>query len=348
MKRRRRTLYLDVLRVLATFFVMLLHISAKNWSAADVTSLEWGVMNVGDSLSRWGVPVFTMISGALFLDRKVSIRVLFQKNIRKIAVVFVCWSALYAGYGFSRHRDMGRFVEDFLRGHYHMWYLYMIIGLYMIVPFLRRIARHEALVWYFLILGFVFAILVPQILSAISIFHAGASDLLRDVIEKYHMYFVLGYPFYFILGSVLHRHSFSAAQVRAVIPAGILGFASTICLSSAVSMYRGRPEKMFYNNFTVNVLLEALFVFVVVKQCLAGRRPEGIPGNLITKLSELSLGAFLVHAFLIETLDDRFHINTTTGNPVLTLPLLWLGVAAASFLISWILHQIPLVKKWLV
>lgn len=59
----------DYLRVLATFAVILLHVAASKWNYADVNGLEWQTYNFYDSIVRWAVPFFVMISGSLFLPR---------------------------------------------------------------------------------------------------------------------------------------------------------------------------------------------------------------------------------------------------------------------------------------
>lgn len=64
-----RTVYFDYLRVFAIFAVIILHISASNWHTTDVNGFEWQVFNFFDSITRWCVPIFIMISGSLFLNR---------------------------------------------------------------------------------------------------------------------------------------------------------------------------------------------------------------------------------------------------------------------------------------
>lgn len=68
-----RIMYLDYLRVFATFGVVILHVSAQNWYVADINSFEWLVFHFFDSVVRWGVPVFVMISGTLFLNKETSV-----------------------------------------------------------------------------------------------------------------------------------------------------------------------------------------------------------------------------------------------------------------------------------
>ena len=72
-----RKTYCDYLRLIATFAVVVLHVAAFNWENTDVNGIEWQTFNFYNSIVRWGVPIFVMISGSLFLNREMSIR----KNI---------------------------------------------------------------------------------------------------------------------------------------------------------------------------------------------------------------------------------------------------------------------------
>lgn len=61
----QRIAYFDVLRILATFAVIVLHLSAQHWADTDVHTRAWQAFNLYDSAVRWAVPVFVMISGSL-------------------------------------------------------------------------------------------------------------------------------------------------------------------------------------------------------------------------------------------------------------------------------------------
>ena len=76
----QRIAYFDVLRILATFAVIVLHLSAQHWADTDVYSRAWQAFNLYDSAVRWAVPVFVMISGALFLSGSQSIGHILKKE----------------------------------------------------------------------------------------------------------------------------------------------------------------------------------------------------------------------------------------------------------------------------
>lgn len=94
---------------------MVIHVAADNWNAADVRSFEWQVFNFYDSLVRFGVPVFVMISGALFLkpDKDIPVKKLYSKYIFRIVIAFVFWSFIYAARGYMKTGDMIDAVDRF-------------------------------------------------------------------------------------------------------------------------------------------------------------------------------------------------------------------------------------------
>ena len=136
-----RQWHLDLLRILAIFTIVLIHVSPQGYLKVDVHSGEWTVMNLITCLSCWNVPVFYMISGALFLGKKRNqpIRELYGKSILRIVTCFVFWSAFYgAFYCFMTGKGKWTFLNQFLRGHYHMWFMFVILGLYWVTPLIRQ------------------------------------------------------------------------------------------------------------------------------------------------------------------------------------------------------------------
>ena len=87
----RRLIYADLLRVIATFAIVILHVSGSNWHNVPVSGFEWKVFNFYDSMARFSVPVFVMISGMFLLDNKKSLTLkkLYSKNILRIVTSFI-------------------------------------------------------------------------------------------------------------------------------------------------------------------------------------------------------------------------------------------------------------------
>ena len=154
---RTRIFYIDFLRIISTFGIIILHVSALKWNTTPVTSFNWQIMNLYDSLVRWTVPVFIMISGMLHLqignyhdDFSKEKHIMYKKIFRVICAV-IFWTIVYHAafpvmsyvIGKNSSIDVHIFLSIpnkiiFQPGLYHLWYLYICIGLYLITPLLNR------------------------------------------------------------------------------------------------------------------------------------------------------------------------------------------------------------------
>ena len=118
----------------------MLHVSAA-YVFKGVESRDFWVGNLFDSASRAGVPLFVMISGALMLDENyVFAKEKWFRHILKLLCFFLFWSVAYAVlYPFIKHEEINLLnaVRSILKGHYHLWFIPMIIGLYLMIPLLR-------------------------------------------------------------------------------------------------------------------------------------------------------------------------------------------------------------------
>ncbi len=348
--KKQRVLCFDILRILAIFFVMVLHVSSGNWYVTDVNSFQWQMMNFYDSISRWGVPVLVMISGALFLSRDTAIKKLYTKYILRIVSAFIVWSFVYSfifNFVFSRN-GISVFLTSFIRGHYHLWFLFMIVGLYMITPFLKKIVADQVLTKYFVVLAIVFAIMIPEALSIIKALFTGYSSWAESVVNQAHMKFVLGFSVYYILGYYLSRVTLSRKAKICIYGLGVIGFASTVLFSTMISKRLNEANAVFYESFSVNVFCEAVCVFVFVRSATEKMRLSDRSVRIITALSKYSFGAYLIHALIITLLSRLFGLDSLAFNTALSIPLISVMVFTASFAISALLNRIPIVRKYLV
>ena len=330
--------------------VVFTHVAAQNWYTMDIHSFEWNVHNFFDALSRFGVPIFVMISGALFLSREQQIEKLFKKNILKIVIIFFFWSLVYDFYQLFAQKTVatpGDFIVNLVRGPYHLWFLFMIVGLYIIVPFLRKIVVDKKLMKYFLILSLVFAFIVPKLVELLAIKFPQVADTLNYVIDSMKLNFVLGYSGYFVLGYALHTSKISKKSEYIIYILGVLGAIFTIVATMFLSRYQGTANALFYNNLTVNVLAMSVAVFVFFKQHL-NKKMSSKMEKKITFLSECCLGMYLVHLLVMFILENVVHFSTANFNPVFSIPVVGIVVTVISFVVAVILKKIPFLNRWIV
>lgn len=343
-----RVIYFDVLRITAIFFVVAVHLSAQHWSDVDVSSRAWFAFNLYCTAGKWSVPVFVMISGALFLGRDLDIQSILKKYLLRIAIAFAFWSAAYALfvralYGITWDEVLFRFFT----GHYHMWFLFMIAGLYLLVPLLRPIVQNEKLLRYFLLLAFIFTFLLPQAAFFCSFALPQVSEVIRTVAMYSYCFFPLGFTVYFIGGYYLSRRDLSRREEIVLYCVGTASLLFSIAAPVVLSRAQGAPSDAFYNYNSLNVLLTSVPIFVFARQHLnfpkLGEQALGVLG----RLSKYSFGVYLVHPMVIELL-GRFGIDTFSCNAFFSVPLLAVIVFASSMALSALLHQIPVVKKYFV
>ena len=135
MNSTKRVLAFDYLRILACFGVILLHASAKFLYILPVTSGKWLIANAVNIATRISVPLFVMISGALFLDpsKKLSTKELWLKHIIRMAIIYLIWMTAYALSHFIQISPSERNIKDLLKsilsGRYHLWFLPMLMGI---------------------------------------------------------------------------------------------------------------------------------------------------------------------------------------------------------------------------
>ena len=346
MSKENRIVYFDYLRFFAIIAVMLLHISGASWNNIDVKSFAWQIFNIFDGIARWGVPIFVMISGALFLNRDISTKQIYKKYILRLLIAYVVWSIVYAIF------QDGTIIERFvyvIKGHYHMWFILMIIGIYMCIPFIKPITQNNNIIKYFLLLSFIFAFAIPEIITLTgdfgNIFLIKAVNTINENVVNMNLHIVLGYISYFILGYYLNNKKINKKQRIIIYILGLLGFAFTVGMDSLVALKTQKYCDNYYGAFTVNVLFESIAVFTWFKY---SKFNNNTINKIIKRLSKCSFGAYLIHALVIEQLNIHFGLNTLLFNPIISVISIGIIAFIISFGLSSILNRIPVVKKYIV
>ena len=313
---------------------------------------------------RWGVPVFVMISGALFLDpaRSISIRKLYSKNILHLAGVLLFWSVCYAWSGFINYppATVQSLFENIVLGRIHLWFVYMLLGLYVVVPLLRPICRDKKLLRYFWAVSLIFSFLIPTIVQVLtgldllmpnSLFSLGLQWLNRLLAENIRFHFTLEYVSYFVLGYFVYANSPQALVRKIIYVLGILGVVFAILFARTVSRGIAAPFDLNTQaNMTLYVLFEALAVFVFVKAHI-----YQLPAKCLACFRHLStcvFGIYLIHIGIQNELSQYLRQLLAQVAPwgigVVFLVIVW-GILI--FLLSWIatevIRKIPWINKYI-
>lgn len=337
---RKRVFYMDLLRAIACLSVVMIHVSAE-FVVRGTKGPDFVIGNLLDSLSRAGVPLFVMISGALMLDEKYEFtRKKWLGHIGKMTAFFFFWSSVY----FVLYNDWGlvargkklrvmSVLSQILSGHYHLWFVPMILGIYLIVPLLRAWVKEKNVrqVEYFLALSTVVSFIIPQ-LDGMKILVGGTFW------ENMNLQYTAGYTMYFVLGWYLNR---GVKHGKLVAGLGILAFAMTFA-GTHLAAVRLNLKYPFYENNTVNVLLYSAAIFVLCRERYAqGKEPCRLLRGAAGWIGKYSLGIYAVHVYMI----TRFMGLFDGMHAAAAILLMFALTFVVSMLISMILKMVPLLKK---
>jgi surface polysaccharide O-acyltransferase-like enzyme len=335
--------WISNLRLIALYAVIILHCTSPllmQYGKAPLS--DWLAADFLNALVRFAVPVFVMITGALLLHREYEIGSFLKKRLSRVVMPFLFWSLVYVWYSWYNEEisfgsDVWANIKQVLHllkygSSYHLWYVYMLIGLYFFIPVIGKFVRNatESEVLYFLIVWFaVMTITQPYLMR-----YNPAVD----------MHYFAGYAGYLVLGHYLAFKDFNIKHLRLWM---ILLFVFSIALIAIgtwlIISYPKWPGTMFYEPVNPAVLMLSASIFIVFKLTV----PKVSP--IITRIRDFAekynYGIYLGHAVVLYFLDDLFGISYKLCTPIVSIPLTALICFTITLLLVWVINKLPF-GKW--
>lgn len=347
MKKREKAY--DLLRILAAFSVVVLHCSAQFWYVLPVGSREWMIANFYDGCFRFGVPIFVMISGALFLGRTINLKRLYFHNILRIAVIFLVWSVFYVLISLfavpGRDMDTTRIVKAILEGSYHEWFLKMLICIYMTLPLLNTWVKNASRrdLDYFL-LCFLGARIVPFTLGA---FYRGYFyEYLQDLFANSEIGIFAGYTGYFVLGYYIVRFGFPEKIKKFLYWGMVPMLLAGVATDSYLAIQRGEPQGLLYDSFGVSTFFVSAALFTLFVEKYRNEEKGTGTNRLLSEMADSTLGIYMLHLAMMNFL-RRKGFTVMTFDIMIGIPLLSVLLFVSCGVISFILRKIPFVGRYL-
>lgn len=298
----QRIYYLDVLRVLAIIAVVAIHsIGLTHGDTSDMHA--WWVGHTIVTFSYFCVPILVMISGAMLLSpgKQMPLPKFYRKRLPKIVIPLAAWSFLYYlrdilvyDYNFWFPTYVKRMATVSLEGH--LWFLYMIVGLYLMTPFIRAMLSEDErnnnlrMATSFLV---VFAVYNAVLFFLEVFYQLPPFAFLSEAVFSL-------YIFYFVLGHVLHRVEIPRALGLMLSPA-VFFIAAIITFYGhyryAVVLNSQRP--FFFGHGTPFIMLMGVSMFIFFKSL---RYKDGWFMRLVIQLSTVSYGIYLCHVLVLNVL----------------------------------------------
>ena len=339
---QRRQAFLDVLRVLATMAVVLMHAVS-------------GVLNGGYDFTGWdrrvkafhalvdvcavSVPVFLMISGYLFLDpkREITWKDALFRYCRRIllallvfGIPFSLLEQIMAVKGFSLSM-LPTAVWHTLTGRSwsHLWYLYLILILYALTPALKWfLAKYpNAATWGVMLLILLGSSLIPYCLAFLGVG-------LRWPIPNefiYLFYYLCGYVFVTKKGIYSKRNAVTCFAAFLVLEfmAGALRFEDGY-----------RIDMAYANPLTV---FASILLFAGIRFLWEDKEA----GKAVTFLSPLCFGVYLIHPVFLNFCYKFLHVSIMDFRFFIGVPLFFLIAYVGALIGAWILRKIPVFRKYI-
>lgn len=335
-----RQIELDILRIFAMFAVVIVHTCGMNTQNMSADGSNKSILTLISALMTWEIPAFVMISGRFFLDpeREVSIKRV-RRAIMRMCVAFVVWNLVYQFYyifsGTYSDLNWKGILMQVIQGPYHFWYIYMIIGIYLLIPFLRRIAEKKWLMEYFIVLFIVFGTLTNYgpLLPIVG-------DTIGTISEHISFHFALGYTGYFVAGYYLHRYPLSEKYEIPIYIMGIVLWLGAAGLTVLYATYFDIHDELFVKYLMPNVAIESFAIYTFfIKRVSKWKFKPGLVA-LIEKLSEYSAGIYYIHALILE-LFALAGFSPLVASPLIMVPLLALLAVILSSVMIHMIRKIP-------
>lgn len=326
---KQRLANIDLFKIVCIVAVIIVHVSSSNAfdpKYAYLFNKNFSIINFYNMLTRFCVPGFVMVSGMFLLNKDIDIKRIFKKYIFRSLVLYIIFSTLYAiVYYYEKDANI---ISTFISGYYHLWYLYLLIGLYLVTPILRKIISDKKLTLYFIILCFTFSIIIPFIISLFNL------KKLEIVMNHLNLYIPMGYVVYFVTGYYLSKNKVNNKLFY------ILGIIGTIV--NYILFYKLSYSNELYNRIDLmpGTFFQSIAIFLFFKNLKIRKNA------IISYISSLICGIYLVHVFIIKLIFYYFPY-IVYKNAIVSILFVSIIVFILSLLISVSLKKIPILKRFL-
>lgn len=344
----KKKVWIELLRALCILSVILNHtcMTIINNSTLDKIGMyNYIVLDEIFQIVRFAVPCFVMISGYLLLNRnkELPVKKLMQYTGRMFLVLLI-FGTIYSILEIVISSKSFSVVTVFqgllnmLEGNSwsHMWYVYMLIGLYIITPVLKAFIAGTDIRTFGIILGVLYIgnCAIPMI-----------NNIFGINLENYMILNV--YVMYYLLGAYLNNPDNALVKNKKAVY--FLGIAALLvsCISELLVLLI-RHETASWNHGASNLMtpLYSLAVFMFFMDHFKHTKKA-----VITKaglyIAKYSFAMYLIHPVFINVTYKMLHISPLKFSPLIFCGILvfFIIFAIISYFASWIIKKIPLLNK---
>lgn len=365
-----RLVFIDYIRVVACLMVMMVH-AAENFYVTGLPGLGENMTIVPNEvnrfwlpfwnggLSRTCVPLFIIVSAFLLVPMKTGVTMgqfykrRFLRILPPMFIFMVLYSVLPMLWGeFSWDEAKNLLLGlpfNFPSNAYHLWFMYPLISLYLIIPVVspwleKASARDERI---FLAI-FAISTFIPFLHKLTPLKYVWGECWWNN----YHaLWYCSGYLGYLVMAHYIRFHIDWSTRKRVLVGLACFLAGGGFTFWSHWSMgVPGQPIHLGLLEYawefcTPNVLLASFGLFLLFT-CIRQKKAP----RIITELSKLSFGMYLMHVFFITPI-AQFFVNGDPANPLihigLAIPLSALLCFVVCAAVSKLISLIP-GSKWVI
>ena len=340
-----RLIGLDLLKIVSAFMIAVIHASSGVFNNHELGSLVWKEGLVLNAATRFAVPVFLMISGALLLGRKISL----DKAIRKAIIAgialfvwsfaFILTKKILCNDGNVIHDTLMIFFNKRVSGH--LWYGYLLIWIYLFSPILNIMyeSLSNKMRIYFIILG----LLIPSAVDSVIYYFSLDVQILQN---SFFIYMNLGYISVLFIGRMIYENKEKIPVILGGI-SSVIGLVLTILLTEGISRRLGVSTHTFFSELEIGNVMYA-FGIMLLGCKLSWKGDNTFIKKIIIKVSELAMGIYFSHALVMWLIGDTISFRGITfkiDNSVPECLLFVVIIFVTTIIMIAPLANIPYLKK---
>lgn len=332
----------DILRILACFLVIVNHTNSEVFLGMQ-PSLTWALSLAYFYFSKIAVPIFLMISGALLLRKDYSYKDLLLKKVGRIAAVLVLFSLyiylIEEGNALNLHDFINRIIEAPIITSY--WYFYMLLGAYLILPFLRKIViAMKANDWLYFFIGWaLFSGLLPILVRY---------EVIPTISFWFDVQIMSSFIGYMFMGYYITQHQFSDKAKKIGWLLTILAIITILPISVYSGLYElktwGQMYLMLDNLYYLTTMIMAVLVFFSIYTMTGKVQFKGMFGKALSGIASTTFGIYVVHMIYNTHLTTVRYEILYFNNRLISVVLYEIFLFAFCALAAWCLKKVPLLK----
>lgn len=350
---KQHSVSVDLIRVIAILGALFIHLTYPIYARPDFFGgTTWWLTTVMSAFSRISIPLFIILSGYLLLPKNESWATTQARLVHRLLVPFAFWFAFYLTWEsifFHRANSLIEILTLLYQSNtYHLYFLLILIGLYFLLPILRLIFVQLENQYVKILLGvsFVAGILMYFI----------PYGLIRDQAQFNIFTAWVPYLGYFLFGGFLATKKPQKPRWLGLV--AVSAFITTIAFSAFVVAFRETSTAWIWRSHGVAFVDEYLSPQIIVFAMSFFWLMLAVPTNvrifknqivitLLRQLAKASFGAYLIHVIVLNILDYRFGLalDAYPGSLLHYFLIRSSLCLVLSFGLSWIVIQIPRVKK---